>query len=671
MPSSSAVEVGSGAARAGAWRRIGARLARHELVAGWPWLVPWVVVVAPVFPLARPLFEMFRAQASFPMDLEWMEGGQLYHAWRLAHGQPVYGPPSQGFVPFAYPPLHFVLLAVVGAVAGFGYLPARLLSIGAFLLAAGLLAREVFRHAERGPSRYALALLALGTLAATTPVVRGWYALVRNDSVAVALTVVAGALAVGARPRRARIVALAATLVAVVYTRQTGVFFVVFIVGFVLLRDRRRGLELGSATLLAGGALLALLEWRSQGWFLRYLLCQRHHPLLEQQVPAGLWEMFKAAPYLAVNPVLAAYLAGRRALSARSALWTGLFLAAFPAGLLPFAKAGGVANNYIPIVLLAGPAAILLGIDWTRLVARRAERRLALLAFAAPLGLHLNRVPFDLSPFTPSPSAAERAAALNAWVAALPGEVMTLNHPMLAVLNGKRTEQLHARAIRDAADGRIGGFGVAALLRRTRPDWVIAGRDFMELGVRTAVLRYYRPVRAVPTVVPMTIATRVSPTTLYAREPERRGLRVLFDFEGGGAPGWTLDGEAFRGGPAADVDAVLGVILGVDGHALLSSFAPGTGDAATGTAISPAFTLDRDVMSLLVSLGGAPRNRVELRVEPDRVVAAVQQARLEVLEEVRWDVRRWRGRRARLAIIDGSTEPGGRVMVDRVELFDP
>ena len=58
-------------------------------------------------------------------------------------------------------------------------------------------------------------------------------------------------------------------------------------------------------------------------------------------------------------------------------------------------------------------------------------------------------------------------------------------------------------------------------------------------------------------------------------------------------------------------------------------------------------------------------------VEPDRVVAAVQQARLEVLEEVRWDVRRWRGRRARLAIIDGSTEPGGRVMVDRVELFDP
>ncbi|HOU89676.1 MAG TPA: hypothetical protein PLU22_01460, partial [Polyangiaceae bacterium] len=516
-----------------------------------------------------------------------------------------------------------------------------------------------------------LALLALCTVAATVPVVRGWYALVRNDSVAIAVTVVAGALAVAPRPGPARLVALTAALVAVVYARQTGVFFVAFIVGFVALRDRRRGLALGGATLLAGSALLALLEWRSQGWFLRYLLCQRHHPLLEQQIPAGLWEMLKAAPYLAVNPVLAAFLVGRHALSARSALWVGLSLAAYPAGLLPFAKAGGVTNNYIPIVLLAGPAAILLGIDWTRLLAGRGRRQLALLAFVAPIGVHLYRVPFDLSPFTPSPPAVQRAAALNAWVAALPGEVLTLNHPMLAVLNGKRTEQLHARAIRDAADGRIGGFGVAALLRRTRPDWVLAGRDFMELGVRTAVLRYYRPVRSVPAVVPMTIATRVSPTTLYAREPERRGLRVLFDFEDGGLSGWTLDGEAFRGGPAADVDAVLGVILGVDGRALLSSFAPGTGDAAKGTAISPAFTLDRDVISLLVSLGGAPKNRVELRVEPDRVVAAVQQARLEVLEEFRWDVRRWRGHRARLVVIDGSTEPGGRVMVDRVELFDP
>ena len=89
------------------------------------------MVIALVLPAIRQIrnsSRVLRGQVPFPMDLEWMEGGALYHGWRFAHGEPVYGPPSQGFVPYPYPPLHFVVLALVGKLAGFDYAPARLVS---------------------------------------------------------------------------------------------------------------------------------------------------------------------------------------------------------------------------------------------------------------------------------------------------------------------------------------------------------------------------------------------------------------------------------------------------------------------------------------------------------------------------------------------------------------
>ncbi|MDP9150319.1 MAG: hypothetical protein M3O36_10315, partial [Myxococcota bacterium] len=333
-----------------------------------------IVLVAALLPAgwhAGLLLHLFRFQVPFPMDLEWMEGGEIYHAWRFAHGEPIYASPEQGFVPYPYPPLHFVVLAVVGRLAGFGYAPARLVSVAFFLLGALLLAREVARRAGTGLEGVAFGAAALATIGTTVPTVVGWYALVRNDSMAIALPIAAAVLAGRRQMTPVRVMAVALTLVAAVYTKQTGVFFCAWIVVFLFVRNRRAGI----ATALAFGVLslsaFVALQIGTHGWFATYLLLQRHHAFLSDRVPLGAWELFKSAPYMAAVPVAAAYLAGRGRLSARSALWVGMFIAAFPAALLPYAKAGGCQNNLMPVALLGGPTSILVALDLVDLPSAR------------------------------------------------------------------------------------------------------------------------------------------------------------------------------------------------------------------------------------------------------------------------------------------------------------
>jgi hypothetical protein len=65
---------------------------------------------------------LFIRRASFPLDLEWMEGGMLLHARRLLDGQPLYAPPSLDFIPYLYTPLYPALLALLSKLLPFGYL---------------------------------------------------------------------------------------------------------------------------------------------------------------------------------------------------------------------------------------------------------------------------------------------------------------------------------------------------------------------------------------------------------------------------------------------------------------------------------------------------------------------------------------------------------------------
>src|ERR1700724_1957007 len=84
----------------------------------------------------------FARRLAYPYDLEWMEGGMLGHALRLAQGEGIYAEPSARFVSFAYTPPSPIVLWLLAPVTGVGYLPARAVSVAAF--ASALVVAYVF-----------------------------------------------------------------------------------------------------------------------------------------------------------------------------------------------------------------------------------------------------------------------------------------------------------------------------------------------------------------------------------------------------------------------------------------------------------------------------------------------------------------------------------------------
>ena len=90
--------------------------------------------------LARTVY----GRISHPFDLEWMEGGMLLHASRVANGQAIYVPPSIDFIPFIYPPMYPWL---VGGLSNLGlpldYTLGRAVSIAGVALAGAVLAAAV------------------------------------------------------------------------------------------------------------------------------------------------------------------------------------------------------------------------------------------------------------------------------------------------------------------------------------------------------------------------------------------------------------------------------------------------------------------------------------------------------------------------------------------------
>ncbi len=102
---------------------------------------------------------IFVARVVYPFDLEWMEGGELCHALRIARHAPIYGPPSVDFIPYLYTPLYPALVAALSALTPVGYVVGRLISVAGFLLALGCAFYFIVR--ESGSRVAAIATIAL------------------------------------------------------------------------------------------------------------------------------------------------------------------------------------------------------------------------------------------------------------------------------------------------------------------------------------------------------------------------------------------------------------------------------------------------------------------------------------------------------------------------------
>lgn len=490
---------------------------------GFRWFrPPWLAAVAalPVLWHVVALVRVFASRLTYPMDVEWMEGGVLYEAHRLVHGETLYGPP-ESFVPFGYGPLHPSLLASLGAVVGVDYWLGRLVSIVAVVAASAVLFREIWRHAGHDLGAGLLGLLGVGAALAAFPVTGGWYDLVRNDSLALALPIVAAALVSDGERlgSRRRWLAVALLMVATVFAKQTGILFVAWIWLYALVTNRRAALRMGAAAGMIALGLTGALQIITRGWFVTWTTVMVEHDVDTARFSAAIEIVVEFAPYLLLLPPLVALLLWKGWLSGRGVLWLGMLVAAIPVGLLPYAKMGGYLNNLMPVVFLAGPVSIVLAIDLLNGLQRAQEARLQVMARAfviAGLAALLLSQRYSLDPYVPDAEQRQAAEDLNAFVQSLEGGVLMPTNPYIAVRNGHEGPQSHTVANYDAVFGGVPGSGLDRFLANADARWVFT-HPSQEMWLQGGGW----PLPGQPIAIeafPMT-GTIIGPTHLYDRYP--------------------------------------------------------------------------------------------------------------------------------------------------------
>ena len=124
------------------------------------------------------------ARITFPLELEWMEGGSLHHALRLLRGEPLYGAPSVDFVPFLYTPLYPALLTFLAGIGlPLGLFLGRAVSVISGVAIACALWRLV--AAENKPVAHRAA--AVGLFLGGYVLCFRWYDIARADTMMFAL----------------------------------------------------------------------------------------------------------------------------------------------------------------------------------------------------------------------------------------------------------------------------------------------------------------------------------------------------------------------------------------------------------------------------------------------------------------------------------------------------
>jgi hypothetical protein len=678
------------------------------------WLAPlaWLALAAPGLYQVGLLAYTIARRVTYPYDLEWMEGGLLHHAQRIADGHGIYGPPSIDFIPYLYTPLYPGLLATAGTAFGIGYPLGRAISILsllgiAFVAAASLtgpVQRAIAGPAGTGAVRptdrsvaWVGVALALGLFAATYPWVEGWYDLVRADTFFLCL-VTAGIHAAARWARQGsgweghgRVAAVAAVLGLAFFAKQTGILYVAGGGVVVLVLAWRR---VPTYTAVAGAIGLGgtwLLQRATDGWFWIYIrdIHQAH-----DFNPDRFWKSFDyilwhfPAMTLAVGAGLAAVLACaivRRTvpIAARPLLlWAPVFALSTLVGAVGWGTEFAHFNAYMPAMLhgaLAAGAALPAIAACARALAPRAEHPrpwwlAPVVLVAAGLGAQL--VIARWSPRELIPTAADRAAgaALVRRIAAVDGEVWVPSHPWYGHLAGKRM-YVHRMGVKDVT------------VRKPRPieglDAAIASHHFAALFLDNrdlhselpAIARHYRADEGLARGEKPHLYTgaRVVPDTVWVpavKAPLPAGARVLFDFEGASFDGWQRQGGAWGSRPEPRELTGQGQVRRFGGRYFATSIHGG--DKATGTLISPELVIDGSRITL--RLGGGTDHthlRAELRLgDGVALVAAAPAPPSETFSLVEWDVSGLRGKTARIALVDTATGSWGHLNVDEIWIWD-
>ena len=535
----------------------------------------FAALAAPALVQLALLFTAMLSRVFYPFDLEWMEGGLLHHALRIATGQGIYVPPSIDFIPYLYTPLYPGLLALLSSFGELGYALGRGVSIAATAGTLGVMAAAVANELEVRDRTWGWlgGSAAGGFFAATYPWVEGWYDIVRADSLFL-LMILCGLYGLRTWAKApgqaglAKVAAAAALLALSFFCKQTGVLYVAG--GGVLLAVvnwRRIPVYVGvTGSLGLGGTWL--LNHASDGWFWTYVFeVHQAHDFSRERFIASFGHMlgrFPAMTAVSLGALTAVAFARKKtgALPTSSRpllLWTPLWALSLVVGALGWATEFAHFNAFIPAMasgaIAAGTALPALASS-LRDLWPAAERRALLLPGLAAAVLAANLLAALWSParFIPSGADARRGDALVAHIRSVPGEVFIPYHPWYAHLAGKRLHT-HFMGIRDVSTGRrwpVAGLR-EALTSRAFSEVILDNRPLG--GALPGLSANYRVDDLLPSDLRPRVYTGAGaisgggpaltpdslwiPSTPAALPP---GARALFDFESGELRGWRQRG---------------------------------------------------------------------------------------------------------------------------------
>ena len=374
------------------------------------------------------------ARLGSPAEFLYGEAVVLDETRRLGLGGALYAPPTDlPLTVTAYTPLYYLLVGWLQAASGStGFLPGRLLSVGAVLVSAAVLAWTVHRLAGRWWS----GLLAAGLFLTQNLTVLLWGPAHRVDPLALGLSLMGLALATAGRGTLA-----AVPLALAVLTKQT-YLAAPLCVALMLWPCRRCLVRFG---LVFGGLVAGVFgvgQWLTGGWLLWHTVLANANPLDFTYFASlfGAFLQFNALPLLAAGALF--WLPARGA----ERLWRLYFVVAGAEALATIGKLGASSNYWLE---LTAATAVLTGVLASRLGTSSAAR--APLNATGLAGVTLASLLMGVPAYQATVAQAlelhlEGAVGgiggqleLAPLVAAEPGPVLT-DDPGLVILAGKRVE---------------------------------------------------------------------------------------------------------------------------------------------------------------------------------------------------------------------------------------
>ena len=147
------------------------------------------------------------------------------------------------------------------------------------------------------------------------------------------------------------------------------------------------------------------------------------------------------------------------------------------------------------------------------------------------------------------------------------------------------------------------------------------------------------------------------------------GDMVICDFEDNNLgrlkeTGWKIEGAAFNRNLDAGTRVMKRRVGAYAGQFVLSSYI--VSDADVGEILSPEFDVELDYVAAVISGGDHPHRVCVNLVVDDQVVRTVTGENNDLLETVAFNVSEFKGRKARVQIVDASGTIWGHINVDRI-----